>query len=294
MPPPASHPVADSPFPCPVCSAPSSPIFTAGEHPIRRCAACHHRFAELIPASTHVSTVYDDSYFFGGGAGYANYFAEAALLRGQGARYARILRPFCPPGTLLDVGFAAGFIMDGFRTAGWQPTGLEPNERMADYARTQFGIEVHAASLEHFRPAASFDLVTMIQIIGHLTALHPSMEVVRTLLRPGGHLLIESWDAESWTARLFGRRWHEYSPPSVLHYFSRSSLLTLAQRHGFRLLTSGRPSKKIAASHAKSLLQHKLQSSGFRLLQPALRLIPEGLVLPYPSEDLRWLLFQKQ
>jgi SAM-dependent methyltransferase len=143
-------------------------------------------------------------------------------------------------------------------------------------------------------PGESFDLVTMIQVIGHLTVLHPSMNVVRALLRPGGYLLIESWDAESWTARLFGRRWHEYSPPSVLHYFSRSSLLTLAQRHGFRLLASGRPAKKIAAGHAKSLLQHKLESSALRFLEPILRLIPEGLVLPYPSEDLRWMLFQKQ
>jgi hypothetical protein len=117
---------------------------------------------------------------------------------------------------------------------------------------------------------------------------------VRTLLRPGGYLLIESWDSESWTARLFGRHWHEYSPPSVLHYFSRSSLLRLAQLHGFRLLASGRPAKKISAGHAKSLLEHKLRGPAFRLLRPLLGIIPEGLVLPYPSEDLRWMLFQKQ
>jgi SAM-dependent methyltransferase len=294
MPPSASNSAADSAFPCPVCSAPSAPIFRAGEYPIRLCSACHHRFAELIPASNHVGTVYDDTYFFGGGAGYANYLDEAVLLRGHGTRYTRILRRFCPPGTVLDIGCAAGFIMDGFRAAGWQPTGLEPNPRMADHARTELGIEVHTSALEDFRPDASFDLVTMIQVIGHLAALHPSMDVVRALLRPGGYLLIESWDAESWTARVFGRRWHEYSPPSVLHYFSRTSLLTLAQLHGFRLVASGRPAKKIAAGHAKSLLQHKLRAPGFRLLHPILRLIPEGLVLPYPSEDLRWMLFHKQ
>lgn len=68
-------------------------------------------------------------------------------------------------------------------------------------------------------------------------------------------------------ARLFGKNWHEYSPPSVLHWFSKRGLIRLADRAGFEPIAQGRPSKWIDAGHAKSLLQFKADSSlGSRIM----------------------------
>jgi hypothetical protein len=39
--------------------------------------------------------------------------------------------------------------------------------------------------------------------------------------------IIETWNRDDWVARLLGRHWHEYSPPSVLHWFNPDGLRRL-------------------------------------------------------------------
>jgi SAM-dependent methyltransferase len=204
-----------------------------------------------------------------------------------------LLRHYLEPGRLLDVGCAAGFIMQGLQDAGWTVEGIEPNEHMAKYARLQ-GLDVKTGTLEDFHSQARFDLITMIQVVPHFYNLRRALEAAKTVTKPGGFWLIETWDRESFLARLFGKSWHEYSPPSVLHYFSSGGLIQMVTRYGFTLSARGRPDKRLNGSHAKSLLNHSLfQFSSNWLFRTGLKLIPDQLELPYPALDLFWMLFQR-
>ncbi|HRO58630.1 MAG TPA: methyltransferase domain-containing protein, partial [Burkholderiaceae bacterium] len=139
-----------------------------------------------------------------------------------------------------------------------------------------------------------FDLVTMIQVIAHFHDLRKALAQAVGLTRVGGHWLIETWDSSSRTARLLGRRWHEYSPPSVLHMFSRRSLVRVLAEHGLEPVAFGRPAKRISGAHVKSLLGHKLsRGPASAPLKLMLRALPDRAVLPYPSEDLFWALFRR-
>jgi hypothetical protein len=114
------------------------------------------------------------------------------------------------------------------------------------------------------------------------------------VLRPGGHLLVETWDRKSWTARLSGRAWHEYSPPSVLHWFTRGGLTRWLRHEGYQLVATGRPSKWISAAHATSLLAHKKEGSlSARLAYALASLVPGRLAIPYLGDDLFWALFRR-
>jgi hypothetical protein len=96
------------------------------------------------------------------------------------------------------------------------------------------------------------------------------------------------------TARIFGRNWHEYSPPSVLNWFSKAGLSRLCEQFGFKLVASGRPAKWINSSHARSLIRYKLAASTWgRRFAPLTRLIPGGINFPYWYDDLFWALFQR-
>ncbi|MEM1303550.1 MAG: hypothetical protein AAGG46_01555, partial [Planctomycetota bacterium] len=112
--------------------------------------------------------------------------------------------------------------------------------------------------------------------------------------------LIETWDRASLPARVLGRHWHEYSPPSVLHWFSKAGVVELASQFGMRPVASGRPAKRIAAGHAKSLLHAKAAQSWVAqslIAKPAsfaASLLPDRLTLPYPALDLFWLLLEKR
>ncbi len=280
---------------CPLCDGGSSRAFQAHGYWVRDCARCGHRFAELEAHPGHVSAIYGDAYFSGGGAGYPNYPSEGRNLRRAGRRYGELAAHYAgASGTVLDVGAAAGFILQGFRDAGWTGLGVEPNATMARFAREELSLEIFEGSLEELDTARRFDLVSLIQVIAHLHDPRAALEGLATVVKPGGLLLVETWRRDSLTARLFGRLWHEYSPPSVLHWFTRRGLIELAAGFGFEPVAQGRPAKWISAAHAAALIEFKLKgSSAGRLLARAVA-GPRGLLLPYPAEDLMWVLFRRQ
>ena len=279
---------------CPLCAGATQRLFSKDSYWIRECGGCGHRHAELEESRDHVDRTYGDSYFSGGGAGYRDYLSEGEILRAHGERYARLLGRYLPPGKLLDVGCAAGFLLKGMIDGGWEGDGLEPNARMAGFAKSELGLNVFHCSLEEYQGEAGFDLVSMIQVLPHFVDPAAALARVKSLVRPGGHLLIETWNHRSRTARLFGKHWHEYSPPSVLHWFSPDELAAFLERFGFTKVASGRPAKWLNMGHAKSLVTYKLQHSRLgRAASVVLGLVPARLSVPYPAEDLFWMLLEQ-
>jgi hypothetical protein len=61
-----------------------------------------------------------------------------------------------------------------------------------------------------------------------------------------------------------------------------------------RPVAHGWPVKRLYGAHAQSLLNHKLgDGAAGRLARLPLRLVPDKLPLPYPAEDLFWLICRK-
>ncbi len=275
---------------CPLCQSVSATVFKAKGFFVRDCVACQHRFAEVSADENHAAQIYDDAYFTGGGAGYADYLAEGEMLRARGANYAKILSRYTETGKMLDVGAAAGFILKGFVENGWRGVGLEPNARMARFGGEHLGLEITAGDLESFQTAEKFRLISMIQVVAHFHQPRRAFQNAFDLLEPRGFLLIETWNRASLTARVFGRNWHEYSPPSVLQWFSRRGLNEFLSGIGLAEIAAGRPPKKISGAHARSLLKYRLGEK----LSPLLKIIPDKINFPYPAEDLFWAIYQKK
>jgi 2-polyprenyl-3-methyl-5-hydroxy-6-metoxy-1,4-benzoquinol methylase len=279
---------------CPIENSVTQPKFNKDGFQIRDCPVCHHQFVDLIASQEHVTQVYGDFYFTGGGAGYTNYLGESNIIIDHGRRYGKLLEKYMKPGRVLDVGAAAGFILKGLIEHGWDGLGLEPNASMVEYGRRQTGVNIEVSTLEQFRSDERFDLVTMIQVLPHYYDLKRALKVADNLTKSSGYWLIETWNKDSFTARVMGKYWHEYSPPSVLHFFSPKTLQLLVRQYGFEEVARGRPVKKISGSHAKSLLNYTLPSSTFgKLLGKLVDRLPDGLTLPYPSFDLFWVLYRK-
>ncbi|MCJ7582293.1 MAG: class I SAM-dependent methyltransferase [Candidatus Aminicenantes bacterium] len=279
---------------CPVCHSSSHPIFQKHSHWIHSCESCKHRFTETPFNAEHITHVYNDDYFHGGKAGYPDYLRESKILYARGQYYADLIKPYSSPGSILDVGAAAGFILKGFIDSGWNGTGLEPNSTMVEYARNRLSLEMEMGSLEEYHTSQIFDLVTMIQVVPHFYDIRKAFATTARITRNNGFWLIETWDKDSLLAKLLGKRWHEYSPPSVLHWFSKKTLTLLANQFGFRLIARGRPQKKINGAHAKSLLMHKDSGEKKKKIRDIMiNKIPDEKVFPYPAFDLFWILFQK-
>lgn len=269
-------------------------LFSKNGYPIMDCTTCVRRFALIRDSQTHLSKVYSDEYFFEGKDGYPNYLEEKEILINYGIYYAQKIGKYSLPGKVLDVGCAAGFILQGFENQGWRGFGIEPNETMANYGRNQLNLDIHTGSLETFNTENKFDLITLIQVIGHLYNIDKSLKNIADLVNPNGMVLVESWNMESLVARILGRHWHEYSPPSVINWFSDKTLTKLFKRYGFELIDSGFPAKRINLKHAFSLLEKNTPNIIYKKNIFNFLVKSTGkIVINYPPVDLKWYIFRK-
>ncbi len=82
---------------------------------------------------------------------------------------------------------------------------------------------------------ASFDVITLWDVLEHLPDPQRVAAEIARCLRPGGRLALTTGDVESLAARLSGARWHLYTLPEHLFFYSRDSLRRLLEAHGLRL-----------------------------------------------------------
>ncbi len=202
----------------------------AGYLAIVRCTACGLLMTNPRDDEATLRRVYAELADQAYEAEVAGRMATAADHLALVSRYA--LRP----GRLLDVGCATGFFPALAADSGWETVGLEPSAWAIERARrraprTRF-VEGALESAD-FAPG-QFDVITMWDVMEHVESPVMALDRVRGWLAPGGLLFANVPNAESWPARIMGRRWvlllREH-----LWYFSPATMGDLLKREGFRL-----------------------------------------------------------
>lgn len=279
---------------CPLCGSSRSNARELRGYWLHVCAACGHWFVGLENEPGHVERTYNDAYFAGDPGGYVDYLGEERQQRFSGVYFARLLaRRGARKGLAIDVGCAAGFQAAEFIRQGWQVDGIEPNALMAEHARRN-GVALAGGDVEMWRPGRSYDAALILQVISHLRDPAAAIEKTEAALRPGGWLVVETWDRDSWAARLQGDSWHELNPPSVLHWFSRRSLAALLRQKGFAVVGLGLAPKRIAIGRGARMIGHMSGNRWWsRLATASLSCLPRGLVVPYFLGDAFWMLARK-
>lgn len=148
---------------------------------------------------------------------------------------ARIERLTGGPGTLLDIGTAAGGFVAAATRRGWRAEGCEPNRWLAEWGARHYGIRIRPGGVfeQNYEPG-QFDVVTLWDVIEHTTNPRATLEHCRTLLKPGGLLIVNYPDIGSWIARLLGRRWL-FLTSVHLHYFDRITIRRLLESTHFEV-----------------------------------------------------------
>ena len=278
---------------CPICREIAEPAWQKSGFQLYECTRCTHLFCNAGEAENYIESTYGDDYFDGGGGGYSDYLEHRETLVAQGRKYGRMLKQHTDPGRLLDVGAAAGFLLKGICEEGWKGEGVEPNASMANFAN-RIGMKVSNTSFEDFKHEGTFDAATLIQVISHVRDPKAFLQQTHDLLAPSGLLLIETWNRKSLTTRLIGKNWHQYNPPSVLHWYTKKEMAALLESVGMKVIAFGRPTKWISIGNGVSLLRHSVrESSVLSLLTAPLAIVHKSLKAPYFMDDVFWVLARR-
>ena len=173
------------------------------------------------------------------------------------------------PGRLLDVGCATGVFLDGMRKLGWQVQGVEPSAYAASYGRRRFGLDVFEGLLEDAPlPPASFDAITMWDVLEHVHEPQPVLAELARLLRPGGVLVLSLPNPDSLEARLLDQYWLGWDLPRHLNLFRPAQLRASMARHNMPVERI----RSFTAGHAVMVmsLERRLRAAGYGPTLPRL------------------------
>ena len=158
---------------------------------------------------------------------------------GRGRNFATILKrllPFAPPGSLLlDVGAASGIFLNLARQAGYRVEGIEPSLALVADAEKLYGLKLFCGTVEQFAANEKFAVVTLLDVLEHVTDPDALLGTLSGFLAPGGMLVIVTPDISSLAARVLGGRWWHYRV-AHLNFFNSRSLGRLMQKHGFEIV----------------------------------------------------------
>lgn len=139
-----------------------------------------------------------------------------------------------PGARVLDIGCGDGNFLKIARILGYQAEGLEFDAQAVAAARGE-GLDVHLGGLpDSGLQSASYDAVTLSQVIEHVHDPLASLQEAARLLRPGGMLWVATPNIDAKAHRTYGPHWRGLEPPRHLVLFSAIALRRALAEAGFR------------------------------------------------------------
>jgi 2-polyprenyl-3-methyl-5-hydroxy-6-metoxy-1,4-benzoquinol methylase len=212
---------------CPACGESEFESFEiAPGKPLRRCRSC---MTVSVHEYAHPDDVYVDGYMFGEAGQFGldvrhpffqRYLARVADQRIRMIEKATGLRG----GTLLDVGSGTGEVLVAARERAWHGQGVEPERTAAGMAQER-GLDVKVALLEESGlPEASYDVVSAFHVLEHMPDSRGFLATMKRWARPGGFVVIEVPNWESYQRRRMLDNWGGLRPLEHLVHFTPQTL----------------------------------------------------------------------
>ena len=229
---------------CPVCTSHNiNHIITAEDFLITReqfqiysCDKCGLRFTNPRPNDDQLAGYYDSSEYISHSNESASLvdglykIARTFTLR----RKRKLIEKLSLNKRLLDVGCGTGHFIDYCQQHGWQVNGVEPN----DIARTQAEDKTKIIIQHDLSEIvdSSFEVITLWHVLEHLSDLEQTMNQLKSLLAPGGVLIIAVPNFDAYEATVFDEYWAAYDVPRHLYHFNRKALAQLSKKHGLKIV----------------------------------------------------------
>lgn len=138
-------------------------------------------------------------------------------------------------GNILDVGAGTGAFLQTMQQAGWNSTGIEPDENARQKALELHQLNLKNAENLYLLSPGSFDAITLWHVLEHVHDLHKYVEQIKNLLTGDGKLFIAVPNYTSGDEKIYQESWAAYDVPRHLYHFSPRAMKTLLTSHGLKI-----------------------------------------------------------
>lgn len=222
-----------------------SPVLAAKDYTVSQqiftlleCSNCQFRFTQNAPGISAIGKYYAaESYIShtNTNKGLINQLYHYVRSFTLGVKRRMIIRNSkLKQGNLLDVGAGTGFFVEEMMKAGWQVTGLEPDQQAREKAKERAGIVLQNPEQLWKLSPGSFDVITLWHVLEHVHDLEGYLRQFHHLLRPDGFLIIAVPNYQSQDAAHYQECWAAYDVPRHLYHFSPRSMDYLLKAHAFQ------------------------------------------------------------
>lgn len=233
---------------CPICAFPSPELFCVRQDDssrpkpwdVMRCPECEHGWTWPVPTNKQLKDYYSDGYY-GDIALTLNEFESGSLQQSRSWRRetekVHLVERFCQSGRLLDVGCAGASFLLALDPDKWHRVGIDTSSHAVTMVRSRFPeLEIYRGDIFLTDlDAQSFDVITFWHVFEHVADPEEVLLRVKSLLRPGGYVIVSLPNFSSYQARLFNHYWFALDVPRHLHHFSPYSLERLISKSGMLL-----------------------------------------------------------
>jgi 2-polyprenyl-3-methyl-5-hydroxy-6-metoxy-1,4-benzoquinol methylase len=228
---------------CPFCGADSVFALTAGDRnrettaarfTYNRCVSCETLFMLDVPAD--LSPYYVGEYHRFSPDGAAEWESNPTLAAVEAERVAMLLGHLAPGGALIDVGAGPGGFAAAAKSAGFDVTAIEMDERSCAYMQSRLGVRA-ICSDQPIAELAQQPTARAISAWHALEHLRDPAELLATAaerLQDGGVLALGVPNPRSLQFRLLGARWAHLDAPRHLRLIPEQALVTRLRSLGLR------------------------------------------------------------
>lgn len=235
---------------CPVCNSEKFKPFLSCEDytvshetfQIVECAGCGFHFTNPRPTESEIGKYYQSE----------EYISHSGTKKGIVNRAYHIVRNYTlakklqlilrlngnkKPATvnLLDYGCGTGEFLNTCKKAGFQISGIEPDDKARSFAVEKYGLNVTSpASINSFK-SNFFDMVTLWHVLEHIHRLKEFLAELKRIMKGRGVAIIAVPNLTSLDAKIYKEFWAAYDVPRHLYHFSPKDIRQLFSEFGFDL-----------------------------------------------------------
>lgn len=210
-----------------------------GLYSVYQCTNCHFGQISPEPDQATLEKIYTDHYHR------SNTSAEEVKRQAQytGSWKQRMQRAwigtthdahfYITPGTkVLDMGCGNGKSLLEIQNMGGEAYGTEYDKNIKSIAK-DLGLNIHFGDLNSAPWSDEFfDFITMSQLLEHIIDPVAFLKIVKQKLKKNGRVVMSFPNIDSFNRKQAGRKWINWHIPYHVNFFSRKSILLLAEQTG--------------------------------------------------------------